>query len=243
MNIIKRSPLDSILNGENDLGAMNLSGNDMRPFAHVDLALCYPLHETLFLEAESFEEKRTVAWNYLRSMCAILNVDPMNRASYHLRWVSPVERTAILAQLGPPPPYCYPLYFISVYDGRGEDLVYIGKMSSATPRFRNGHPAITKLHAPEYAGKTKRLYLCSVLFRAIDHTSAPIEFFHPTGHADSILVSLEAQLIHFFKPELNRLNTVTANVELPLSLMFENSSGTGFFEGAMFHHPRLPFPA
>jgi hypothetical protein len=237
---MKQSLLDTVLNGENFLEILNIKDLDLRPIVDMELALCVPLYQTHQMEAESFEKARTHAWNYLQSVYVILNVNPALHDPSERRWVTPEERAIILHTLGPPPPFCYPIYFISVGDARDEKLVYIGKMSSPTPRFRNGHPAITKLHAPQYESKTKRLYMCTVIFRAEDFSVSPIEFLRPTSHADAVLASLEAQLIHYFEPELNSMHISTENTKWPLSVMFRNSAGTNFMDGAMCHHMSLP---
>lgn len=237
---MKQSLLHTVLNGENFLEILNIKDLGLRPLVDMELALCVPLYQAHQLEAEPFEKARIRAWNYLQSMCEILDVNPVSRDPSERRWVTSEETAHILRTLGPPPPLCSPIYLISVGDDRDERLVYIGKMSSRTPRFRNGHPAISKLHAPQYEAKIKRLYMCTVIFRAKDFSVSPIEFLRPTSRADAVLASLEAQLIHYFKPELNSMHTSAENTNWPLSVMFRNSAGTKFLDEAMCHHLSLP---
>ncbi|WP_336234828.1 hypothetical protein [Achromobacter dolens] len=207
----------------------------------VTLESVVSLHETIRLEAESFAESGNRTWSYLRRMMTMLNVNADFSASGKNRWITSEEREIILEELGPPPPYCYPLYIISVDDGRSERIAYIGKMSSRTPRFRNGHPAVTKLHAPEYEGRVKRVYLCSVVFRGVDFTYATIEQIQSVNYADAILASLESQLIYYFKPPLNSSSSVTENSKWKWSISLANNTGqTNFLSGAICHHPDLP---
>lgn len=106
-------------------------------------------------------------------------------------------------QLKRPPTACYPIYFISVGNGKDERLIYIGKTSSKNHRFSGGHSAALKLHAPEYEGLSKQIYFGTVAYLDHDKNYIPLEFIQPFEDAKNLLRSLEAGLIYDLKPELN----------------------------------------
>lgn len=131
------------------------------------------LHESVNLAAQSLDESWRENDEYIKSGC-----------------------------VGTPPLACHPIYLISIGDGEEEKIVYVGKTSSNSSRFSSGHAAISKLHAPEYDGLSKRLYLCGVVFLK-SGKEIPVEWVNPFCHAESLLKSFEANLIYWTQPELN----------------------------------------
>lgn len=105
---------------------------------------------------------------------------------------------ALLAPLA-----CLPIYLITIGDERDEELVYVGKTTSKSSRFVAGHAAITKLHAPCYEGKTKRLYRCCVVLISDQKREIPIEWITPYDEGVALLSAIENSLIYNFRPPLN----------------------------------------
>src|SRR5699024_10868397 len=122
----------------------------------IGLDVCYPLYKVLEMEAQSLE----VTWNeihdYVANAFRIITDDyGEDLGIEEVEKLRDVDREIIHEieyQLKRPPTACYPIYFISVGNGKDERLVYIGKTSSKNHRFSGGHSAALKLHAPEYEG-------------------------------------------------------------------------------------------
>ncbi|WP_157665479.1 hypothetical protein [Cyanobium sp. NIES-981] len=153
-------------------------------------------HETITLESESLARSWGKTHEYVSSSLEIIGAgEPI--------WLDSEEVEMIREELGEPPPLCYPIYLVTVAKGEEERLVYAGKTSSNSSRFRGGHAAFTKLLAPYYEGWEKRVYLGGVTLLAADKSYQPLEWVKPLEAAERILSSIEAQLIHWFKPELN----------------------------------------
>jgi hypothetical protein len=115
------------------------------------------------------------------------------------------EAEMILAELGVPPRYCYPLYIFTVGSGASEIAVYVGKTSTTHGRFNKGHQVCTRLHEPQYHGLDKRLYLGHIVHLNRERDYLPIEWIYPDSLAEEILNSFEAKLIFELQPELNDL--------------------------------------
>lgn len=128
----------------------------------------------------------------------------------------------IREEVGEPPPFCYPIYFIPVDDGSAEELVYIGKTSSSKGRFSGGHAAVTKLHHPDYDGKKKWLYLGCVALLTEDRDILPLEFVSPMQLSLQLLDSVERQLIYYFKPPLNTQGKAAPSATMPCYLQIQN---------------------
>ncbi|WP_243557951.1 hypothetical protein [Priestia megaterium] len=95
-----------------------------------------------------------------------------------------------------------------------EEVAYIGRTNSKHSRFKNGHRAINKLHAPEWQGE-KHIYTAQVnvivRVKQINLPSEeeefvslemPLEWFDPSFH-DKILDYIETILITRINPDIN----------------------------------------
>jgi hypothetical protein len=127
-------------------------------------------------------------------------------------------------QLASPPQACYPIYIITVGDGQDERIVYIGKTSSNNHRFSGGHSAALKLHSPKYQGIVKHIYFGTVTLLDNKKNYMPLEFIQPYEDAVDLLNILEAGLIYYLKPELNRIHVKRNNARYDMIVNFENYS-------------------
>jgi hypothetical protein len=222
----KLSPILRWLDRGTELKALLSPKSDASPnlelggFVALDVAV--PLHKASELCAESLEGSWELAHRYIEDCKAIIEIDePM--------WLDKFEISQIKNELGEPPPLAYPIYFMSVADENGEEkLAYVGRTSSKNSRFSGGHAAITKLHAPEYQGLDKWLYLgCIVLLTEDNYL--PLEWVNPLGRAQELLHSIEAQLIYYLQPELNINHKKHNNTKEYVQLHIQNfSSDTQF---------------
>ncbi|MCW2986934.1 MAG: hypothetical protein JWR63_4504, partial [Conexibacter sp.] len=119
-----------------------------------------PVHNASDLPPQNLQGSWEAVSEYLHEAMVVISND------IEPGWLDREEVEMVIEQLGNPPPMCLPLYFISVGSGAEERLVYVGKTSSNVARFDNGHAAFTKLHAPEYDGQAKHIYLASVVLLA-----------------------------------------------------------------------------
>ncbi|PRG81700.1 hypothetical protein C6T58_12835 [Burkholderia multivorans] len=62
-----------------------------------------------------------------------------------------------------------------------------------------------------------------------DVSYQPLEWVKPIDTAELLLRSIEAQLIHFFKPELNTQHVHKFNAKWPVSLHIQNFTGETSF--------------
>ena len=180
------------------------------------------------LAPESLEKTWQNVNEYIDSALEIINSDePL--------WLDNEEVVMIKDALGEPPTFCYPIYIFSAGDNEKERPVYIGKTSSSSARFSNGHIVCTKLHHPQYEGMSKRLYLGTVVLLATDKEYQPLEWIRPYEKAIETLNSVEAQLIYNLKPELNIQHKNKNNVTIPITpLHIQNFTGqTNFLNDYM----------
>lgn len=130
-----------------------------------------------------------------------------------------------------PPLACHPLYFITVGDEEDERIVYIGKTTSTVPRFSAGHRAVAQLHHPKFAGLSKRLYRCCLVFISKRNGEVPVEWINPYERASQLLGHTEAMLIYNFQPELNTQLKVTPKDFQLSSIHIQNVCGlTNFLQ-------------
>ena len=210
-----RDPLRSFI----DLDSRPLN-QELGGFLSLDVAV--PAHQALDLEAESLADSWRRTHDYVASALTIINAtSPL--------WLDRDEAEMIRKELGAPPPLCYPIYLISVGDGDAEKLVYVGKTSSSKGRFRGGHAAFGKLLNPTYDGLPKRVYLGAIVLLDDDKLYQPLEWVKPIERAESLLKSVEAQLIYRYKPELNTHHIGVDNAKWPVSLHIQNFSGVTSF--------------
>lgn len=181
-----------------------------------------PLHEAADFPLVSFEKSRSDCFDYLSGACEILGRNMP-------KW-SPDKgkQSQILAQLGPPPVNAYTIYVISTRcsDTQVEKVVYIGKTNSKSHRFRGGHAAISKLHAPEFEGMQKAIYFGCLIGINHDGNYVPIDWVDADAGRDQILSDVEAQLIFHLKPRLNTVgkDKCGANQRVPLHVQNLKSS-------------------
>lgn len=206
----RTAPLQSFLELSNRKPDEELGG-----FLGIDYVV--PVHEVNSLSRQSLLESWTKTDEYVKNALKIIRSDEPG-------WLDSEEVQWILEELGSPPPFCYPIYMITVGSGVKEKVVYFGKTSSKSNRFSSGHVVFAKLNAPRFDGMEKRVYQgCIVLLTKTDYL--PLEWVHPYSAADKILKSIEAQLIYHFKPELNIQSKNNYNVETPFSLHIQNFTG------------------
>ena len=209
---------------------------EMGGFIGIDVAV--PAHKSLELKAESLVASWQADDRYVQEALRIIN-------SEEPLWLDREEVQMIMDELGEPPVVAYPIYFISVGIGVNERLVYVGKTSSSKSRFNGGHPALSKLHAPEYEGLQKTLYMGTLVFLN-DHGYLPIEWIKPLDKAEQLLKAVEAQIIFDFKPELNSDHKTRFNSNWPTIINFESYANENkFLDGEQssgpIGHGKLPY--
>jgi hypothetical protein len=213
--LARKDPLSSFIDLDGRPPEQELGG-------FLSLDVCIMAHETIALESESLATSWRKTHEYVSASLEIISTEePL--------WLDSEEVAMIREELGEPPPLCYPIYLITVAKGEEERLVYVGKTSSNSGRFKGGHAAFTKLLAPNYDGWEKRVYLGGVVLLAADKSYQPLEWVKPLETAERILSSIEAQLIHSFKPELNSAHVLKDNASWPVSLHIQNFSGKSSF--------------
>ncbi|MEI4769876.1 hypothetical protein WAX74_09500 [Psychrobacillus sp. FJAT-51614] len=194
----------------------------------IGLDVCLPLYQVLEMDAQSLEATWNEVNDYVASAFRIITNEYREDLGINkdekLRDVDKEIIHDIEYQLKTPPAACYPIYFISVGDGKDEKLVYVGKTSSRTHRFSGGHSAALKLHAPEYEGLSKHIYFGTVVFLDHEKNYMPLEFIQPFEDANSLLNTLEAGLIYNLKPELNTTYLNTNYARFDMFVNIENHS-------------------
>lgn len=185
-------------------------------FVTFDAAI--PVHEAGNAKGQSLEQCWQAVQDYVRAALEIIEADdPL--------WLDREEVEMIQDALGPPPPQCYPLYMISTVDTAGkENCVYIGKTSSGKRRFSGGHAAFAKLLSPAYAGHQTFIYSGCITLLNEDNDYLPLEFVTPLTDAETLLRSIEAQLIYELQPALNTQHRKRYNAAKPLMLHIQNFS-------------------
>lgn len=168
----------------------------------LSLSSATPLYKAGKIRAESLKSSWTSAKRYTNDVRDFLNLDDdIDLQCLDNEEIDWINEDAILRN---PPPIAHPIYFMTVRgDNKPEKIEYIGKTSSNNARFRGGHSAITRLHAPEYNGLEKNIYLASILFIVDNKDLLPIEWVHPIEKAEKLLTQIESQLITHFQPKLN----------------------------------------
>lgn len=123
-------------------------------------------------------------------------------------WLDRVAAPLALA-VGAPPRTAYPIYFISSETGGAKEVVYVGRTAAKKGRFADGHHAISKLHAPQYQGTTKQVYMASVLARISESEWINLELINPGTLAEFFLSEVELNLIFGLQPALNEEGKTT----------------------------------
>jgi hypothetical protein len=134
-----------------------------------------------------------------------------------LEWPDHEDRYEIVEALGPPPAQVTPIYFMTIDNGKREEIVYIGKTTTEN-RFQNGHHAALQLHDPKYKGEEKYIYRCSVWFYTEDQYFS-CEWIPDLKFSEAIIDSVESHLIFGAKPELNTQKVVLPRSKWALELV------------------------
>lgn len=198
-----------------------------------------PLHLVEDLPAQSLGQSAQQVHDYLHSAMKLIGSDEPG-------WLDKEEAEMIRAELGPPPPRCLSLYLISVGTDATERLVYAGRTSASVSRFRAGHSVTTRLHAPEYTGHPKHIYLASVMLIAGGDLLAdagdylPLEWISPVSVAEELLESIEKALIYQLEPELNRNLRKSYRPKRDVSISIQNFCEDSDFLDSKLISP-LPF--
>ena len=198
-------------------GFLDLTRNppDRKWGGFIALDVVHPVHETLTLPAESLTGSWVAIHKYVSSARRLIGGGALG-------WLDGEEATEILDKLGPPPSLCYPIYVLAVAKQGEQRVVYVGKTSTNSGRFRGGHAALTKLHDPKYEGYAKLVYLGAVVLVNRGGEYQPLEWVKPLDKAKELLASIEAQLIYDLKPELNTQHVTRSNVRWPVQLHIQN---------------------
>lgn len=148
-------------------------------------------------------------------------------------WLDNEERDLILTKLGRPPIPCLPIYLITCGDGNSEELVYIG-MTKSDSRFTNGHAAALKLHDPNFDGRKKSIYRCSIWFYFDDEYIA-IDWIRPAHLSLALIDSIESQLIFAFQPTLNTSKKKKCYAKWKFVIYMQNFLKGGFLNDHFVH--------
>ena len=142
-------------------------------------------------------------------------------------WLNSKEALMVREALGDPPQPTLPIYMIGLEkDGKYGDPVYIG-ITRTSSRFSGGHKAALCLHHPKFDGYTKYLYRAAVWFHN-DNEYLPLEWLQPDATANTILESIESQLIFDFKPAINERKKNNECATVPLEIHVENFCDDAF---------------
>lgn len=199
---MKFKPLKPWVKGNGSVTPCNFYGNltpSVERGAFIALDEAIDLHIADSIDTGNLYDSWHANQNYIDMACAIANVGHDNDFD-----LDNEEKSWILDELGEPPDSSYNLYFITVYDESYEKIVYIGKTDAKKSRFTNGHKAALKLHNPVYRQYDKRVYFGTITFISNENDYLPLEFIKPYKQAKEYLSEMEALLITYFRPELNK---------------------------------------
>ncbi|MGG0754921.1 hypothetical protein [Brevibacillus laterosporus] len=211
------SPLIPWLNRENslpDFSFLEFGTPEFNTGGFLALDVCYPIHEVTKHPSKSLGQTWIEVREYIRSALEIIDSDSPG-------WLDSEEVEMIKEELPNPPVRSYPIYIVTVGEKTEERIVYIGKTSSNANRFLGGHSVALKLHHPDYNNLRKRVYFCCVVF-LMNKEYLPLEWVSPIETAESILDSVESQLIYTFKPELNTQKKGRNYSKHPINLHIQN---------------------
>lgn len=207
---------------------LNSLNQKLGAFLSIDVVV--PAHQASALDTKSLERSWKETNAYVKDALSIVNAnEPL--------LLDREEVAMIRDALGDPPSQCSPIYFITVGTGTAERVVYIGKTSSENSRFSGGHSALSKLLNPVYDGSSKQIYMGSVFLLTDEKKLLPLEWIQPLASAEMILKSVEAQLTHKFKPELNTQNVEVDNACWPILVHIQNYYGGSSFLHDVFCYP------
>ena len=181
------------------------------------------LHEAAEFPLIPFEKARTDCFTYLENACGILGKGKPG-------WSPSKEASAeVTERLGSPPFNAYTIYLIttSTQENNDETVVYVGKTNSQSHRFRGGHAAISKLHAPEYEGMQKRVYFGCLIGINDDDNYVPIDWLVEENGRDKVLANIEHQLIFNLQPALNSEGKGKCLAEVRVPVHVQNLTDSG----------------
>lgn len=189
---------------------------------------CIPLYQVNTMQAQNLATSWKKVKSYVDNSYKIITED-FGEDLYYIEEGRSIDVDKeiireIEHKLGSPPVHCYPIYLITVGSGSDERLVYVGKTSSSVHRFSGGHRVALELHHPKYEGMSKKIYFGAVVFLDYKKRYMPLEWIQPYDDAHSLLLSLEAGLIYYFSPELNKSNINKNNSRFPIKLHIQNFS-------------------
>ena len=178
-----------------------------------------PLHLADRIEWSGLEESRQRTAAYLKEASEIIS-------GLEGGWLDSEESLMVREAIGEPPPPCLPIYFIGTQDkDESANVAYIG-ITRTNNRFSGGHKAALHLHAPEYQNHVKYIYQASVWFYD-DKQYLPLEWLLPSNVANTILESIESQLIYDLRPPMNERKKEKDCATIPLEIHVENFAGDG----------------
>jgi hypothetical protein len=187
--------------------------------AWIAFDVAVPLHEAPLVELSTFQQAWSETYSYLERACGLLNLLQPGR-------ISEVQGELVRSQFGEPPIASIGIYMMSVAknDGSEERCVYVGKTNASTHRFRSGHAAMTKLHAPKYDGLKKTLYLGSLAFEDDDDQTFWVEWTHPAERRSVLMNVVEETLINSLQPELNEKSISSSHLAGKLVVRVQNTA-------------------
>lgn len=178
------------------------------------------LHEADEATWQSLEESRARTNEYLTAASQIIN-------GLEGAWLDNEEALMVREELGDPPLPTLPIYMIGLEkEGKCGEPVYVG-ITRTNSRFAGGHKAALRLHDPQYNGCTKYLYRAAVWFHN-GNEYLPLEWLQPDATANTILESIESQLIYDLKPAINERKKNRECATVPLEIHIENFCGDEF---------------
>jgi hypothetical protein len=192
---------------------------------------CIGLHQAADFPLVPFDKSREQCWAYLDAACSIIG----RQEGRPGRALSEDIAQKVIEALGPPPFASYSIYMITIEPPGGpERAVYIGQTNAESHRFKSGHTAISKLHAPNYDGYKKRIYFGCVSARNDDGNTFPVEWMPEEYGREEILSSVEYEMIFSLKPVLNNKGKNTYLVTRPLPITVQNLAGPQFLDAQCF---------
>lgn len=198
---MKFQPLEPWIMGNNSINPKNFYGN-LKPYleygAFIGLDACCDLYLANTVDTGNLYDSWKKNKKYIEDVCKLTGTN--EEYGYYL---DNEEKRWILESLGEPPVCCYNIYFITIYSGDEEKLVYLGKTDAKNNRFANGHLVALKLHGPRYRQYDKRVYFGTIMFLSKEKQYVPLEFILPYEKAKNYLDWMEGFLIEKLHPELN----------------------------------------
>ena len=164
----------------------------------VEIGPPMPVHMSGGIRAQSFMLHHQAVDQYIDKVARI-----GDRCGLGPGWIGGTAGALLTEAIGRPPQKSHPIYFITSETESAKEIVYVGRTAGESGRFVGGHHAITKLHAPQYQGTSKQVYMASVLARISDSEWINMELIKPSERAEFYLSEVELNLIFGLQPALN----------------------------------------